>query len=238
MSASSQSKRVIVALDTPSLFRAESWIKELKGLVRFYKVGFELFTAHGWKAVERIKRLGASVFLDLKLHDIPNTAAKTAEVIMDHGVDIFNVHASGGFEMMKAVREAVDHRGKKSRKKPLILAVTVLTSLDQAALSKELGIKRTVEDQVLGLAALAKRAGLDGVVSSPRELGVLRQKFPRNFVLLTPGIRLASDKRGDQKRILEPKTAFQKGADFIVIGRPITASPKPAEAARLILQSL
>lgn len=229
---------IIVALDTPTLEGAEKLLEELKGVVFFYKIGFEFFTAHGWKAAELVKKYGGRIFLDLKLHDIPNTAAKTAAVICDHDVDMFNVHALGGLEMMQEVRKAVDEKVKGKTQKPVVIAVTILTSHTPESFSTELNISRPVQEQVLHLANLTRQAGLDGVVCSPQEAALLRSKFPKPFTLVTPGIRPSGSDKGDQKRTLTPLEAISAGVDFMVIGRPITGAPDPRKAALSILDSL
>ena len=229
---------IIIALDTPTLEGAQKLLKELQGVISFYKIGFEFFTAHGWKAVELVKKSGAKVFLDLKLHDIPNTAAKTASVICDHDVDMFNVHALGGFEMMKEVRKTVDEKAKSKKQKPVVIAVTILTSHSPESLSRELNISKSLQDQVLHLAALSHQAGLEGVVCSPQEAALLRKKFPEPFCLVTPGVRPEGSERGDQKRTLTPSEALRAGVDYMVIGRPITGANDPHKAVLSILESL
>ncbi len=231
------SDRIIVALDTPTLEEAEKLLEELKGVISFYKIGFEFFTAHGWKAVELVKKHGGRIFLDLKLHDIPNTAAKTAAVICDHDVDMFNVHALGGLAMMREVRKTVDQKTKGKKNKPVVIAVTILTSHSPESLSAELNIFKPLRDQVCHLAGLASQAGLDGVVCSPREAAFLRSKFPKPFCLVTPGIRPEGSDKGDQQRTLTPLEAIQAGVDYMVIGRPITASADPRKTALSILNS-
>ncbi len=230
------SNQIIVALDTPTLEGAEKLLVELKGVITYYKIGFEFFTAHGWKAVELVKKQGGRVFLDLKLHDIPNTAAKTAAVICDHDVDMFNVHALGGLEMMREVRKTVDEKTKAKKNKPLVIAVTILTSHNPESLSTELNISKSLPDQVSHLAGLTREAGLDGVVCSPQEAAFLRSKFPKPFCLVTPGIRPDDSEKGDQKRTLTPSEAIQAGVDYMVIGRPITAAPDPRKATLSILK--
>ena len=162
------SEKIIVALDTSSLDHAEMMLKALHGVIRFYKIGFELFAAHGWRAVELVRHYNGRVFLDLKFHDIPNTVAKAIAVICRHDVDMVNVHALGGFEMMKKVHDMVQSCVELGQKKPLLIGVTVLTSLSDKNLSEELGISHKIQDQVLMLAKMVKNAGLDGVVSSPQ----------------------------------------------------------------------
>ncbi len=235
-----KSDRVIVALDTSSLEVAKKLLKDLTGVIRFYKIGFELFTGYGWEAVNLVRKAGGKIFLDLKLHDIPNTVSKTAAVLCEHEIEIFNVHTLGGFEMMKQVRKTVDERFKISKKKqkPLVLGVTILTSHTPEDLSKDLGISRNLKDQVLHLARMAQKAGLDGVVSSPQEIELLRKEFGESFKIVTPGIRSSADPKGDQKRTFSAKEAIEAGADYIVIGRPITAAENPRREAEAILKSL
>jgi len=228
---------VIVALDYPELRPCRELIQKLKGLIKIYKIGTELFTAQGWEAVELVQKSGAEVFLDLKLHDIPATVARTSRVIAERGVWMFNVHASGGFEMMRQTKVAVDEKRGRGAK-PLVMAVTILTSLEEKVLKEELSIRHSLRDQVMALAHLAKKAGLDGVICSPEETESLRREFGKNFMLVTPGIRPVGSDSNDQKRSLTPKEALQKGANYLVIGRPITAAPDPCQAARQILHSL
>ena len=229
---------LIVALDQPTLEAARQLLEELNGAVSYYKIGMELFTAHGWAAVQLVREFKAGVFLDLKFHDIPTTVARTAAVVCDHEVDMFNIHTLGGFEMMSAVRKQVDSHPKLAGKKPLILGVTILTSHTEEEIRTDLGISRKLQDQVLQLARLAHKAGLDGVVCSPQEIALLRSEFPKNFVIVTPGIRPAGADVQDQKRILTPKDAILSGADYLVVGRPITAAPNPREAALAILTEI
>jgi len=228
---------LIVALDFPELEPCRKLLGELKDLVKIYKIGTELFTAHGWEAVELVHKAGAQVFLDLKLHDIPTTVAKTARVIAKRGVFMFNVHTLGGLQMMREAKQAVDEecRGKA---RPLLLGVTILTSHEEKTLESELGIKRSLKDQVLHLAGLAKEAGLDGVISSPEETEFLRRAFGKGFVLVTPGIRLPESDKNDQKRTLTPQDALRRGADYLVVGRPVTGAASPRLAVSQILQSL
>lgn len=231
----SDKEKIILALDTSSLTIAKNLIQELEGIVTYFKIGFELFTAHSWKAVELVKKYDGKIFLDLKLHDIPNTVAKTAAVICDHEVDMFNVHALGGYDMMKLVRETVDKRAHES--KPEVIAVTVLTSHTPKSLSDDLGVKRGLEDQVIHLAQLAHKAGLDGVVSSPQEIKLIRSNLPKDFRIVTPGIRPAGSEKGDQKRTFTPQDALEAGCDYMVIGRPIYDAPNPRKAAEEIVAS-
>jgi len=216
---------LIVALDFPDLDPCRKLLKELEGLVSIYKIGSELFTARGWEAVELVHRSGARVFLDLKLHDIPTTVAKTSSVIAKRGVFMFNLHALGGMEMMRAARKAVDESAS-GKTKPLVLAVTILTSLEAKA------------EEVLSLARRAREAGLDGVVSSPKELSILRRELGNDFILVTPGIRPEGSPSDDQVRSLTPREAMKLGSSYLVVGRPVTASAHPRRAASEILQSL
>jgi orotidine-5'-phosphate decarboxylase len=238
MSAIDLENRLIMALDAPTLEIAEKWLSDLKGVVHYYKVGLELFTAHGWKAVNLVKNYGGRVFLDLKLHDIPNTVSRTLAAVCEHEVDMVNVHALGGFEMMKAARDAVEKYSSGHVKKPQLIAVTVLTSHDQKALARELRVRGSVKDEVLHLAGLAKKAGLDGIVCSPEETAWVRKKFKQDFLIVTPGIRPLGADQGDQKRVYTPERAFKAGSDYIVVGRPITQAANPKEAALQILEAI
>lgn len=228
---------LIVALDFPSLEPCRKLLQELEGLVSIYKIGSELFTVQGWKAVELVEKFGGKVFLDLKLHDIPTTVARTSRVIAERGVFMFNVHALGGLEMMREARKARDDQSEFGAK-PLLVAVTLLTSLEEKMLSKELGITRNVQEEVLSLAKLAQEAGLDGVVCSPKETLMLRRQLGNDFILVTPGVRSPKDKADDQRRCLTPRKALERGANYLVVGRPITLAEDPRKAAKEVLQSL
>ncbi len=232
------SERLMVALDTADLASARKLLKGLEGVVTFYKIGFELFTACGWEAVRLVREFGGRVFLDLKLHDIPNTVAKTAAVIVDHEVDMFNVHALGGFDMMKKTREQVDACVKAGKSRPVILGVTILTSHNEEDLATELGISKNLKDEVFHLARLVKAAGLDGVVSSSHEVELLRRQFPKDFLIVTPGIRPLQSASDDQKRVFTPQEAVAAGSNYLVVGRPITGSERPREAALAILDQI
>lgn len=233
------SERVIVALDTSDLGFAKKLITSLKNSVKIFKIGKELFTSHGPKAVELVHDNGGQVFLDLKFHDIPNTAAQAARAATRLGVFMFNMHASGGLQMMQeACVAAADEARKKNVKTPKIIAVTLLTSLTQVELDQEIGFKKPVDELVLHFAELASKAGLDGVVASAMEVKKLRAKFGPHFLLVTPGIRPVGAEKGDQQRVVTPKDAFNLGSDYIVIGRPITEAPDPKEAAEKIFKDL
>ncbi len=226
--------KVIVALDKPDLEDVDRLLDQLKGSASYFKIGFELFTAQGWKAVERVRRHGGRIFLDLKLHDIPNTVARAIRVVCEHEIDMVNVHTLGGMEMMQAAAEAA----RSYKKAPVLIGVTILTSHTEAVLRQELGMSRSLPDQVLHLARQAHEAGLNGLVCSPLEVTMLRQEIARPFCLVTPGIRPAGSAAGDQKRICTPREAFEKGADYLVIGRPVTDAPDPGEAFDRIAATL
>lgn len=230
--------RLIVALDFNTEERAVSMAEKLKNDVKFFKVGLELFSACGPKIVERIRETGCDVFLDLKFHDIPNTVAKAAAAITALEPFMINVHALGGYDMMKRAQEAVTNEAERCDVlKPKILAVTILTSLDDKAL-KAAGIDQDIQKEVLKLARLAKEAGLDGVVASPSETKLIRKELGEDFMIVTPGVRPEWAASNDQKRIATPRIAVKDGADYIVVGRPVTESKDPAEAARTILKEI
>jgi orotidine-5'-phosphate decarboxylase len=231
--------RLIVALDVPTSADAERMADCLQGLVTRFKIGSQLFTAAGPGAVETIQKRGAEVFLDLKFHDIPNTVAGAAREATRMGVMMFNVHASGGRTMMAAGAEGAATAARElGVRRPIVLAVTVLTSLDRGALGRELGVADSVEGHVLHLAALAAAAGLDGCVASPNEIHPLRTSRGPGWVIVTPGVRPAGSAAGDQSRIATPATAVAAGAHYLVVGRPITAAPDPARAAEAVLREM
>ena len=232
--------RLIVALDVATLAEEEKALRELGGTVSFFKVGNQLFTAAGPRAVEAIKKTGAKVFLDLKYHDIPNTVERTAQAACDLGVDLFNVHALGGFEMMECAAKAVwNWSEEKGRPGPKILGVTVLTSLSEASLKDVMGeTNRTLEEEVLMLARMASSAGLDGVVASPEEIVPIKEACGKEFIVLTPGVRPQGSEMGDQKRVLTPGEAIRRGADYLVVGRPILSALNPREVAGAILKEM
>ncbi|WP_146762333.1 orotidine-5'-phosphate decarboxylase [Paenibacillus contaminans] len=230
--------RIMVALDYSSANEAEALLASLRGIPCYVKVGMQLFYAEGPKFVARLKEEGYSVFLDLKMHDIPNTVKGGAESITRLGVDMFNVHAAGGKQMMEAALEGVDKGLASSSKRPIVIGVTQLTSTSQHMLNAEIGIAGSVEDAVLRYAKLSRDAGLDGVVASPLEVVRLKREVGPGFVTVTPGIRPASAAIGDQSRVMTPKEALKQGTDYIVIGRPITAAASPREALESILEEL
>ena len=229
---------IIAALDVPTTEQALKLAELIAPAVGAFKIGSELFTAAGPDIVKKIRATGASVFLDLKFHDIPNTVAKSVTAAVQLDVQMLTVHTSGGFEMLKAAEQAAEEVAwKLGRIPPLVLGVTVLTSLDIAAL-REIGLDVNVEYQVRRLATVATKAGLRGLVCSPQEVVKLRQSIPPAMQLVTPGIRTGAEKADDQKRTLTPKEAVQAGANWLVIGRPIYAAENPRAAAEKILESL
>jgi len=232
------SNPIILALDVPAASEALELARELAPLLGGVKIGSELFTAAGPEIVQTLRALGLNVFLDLKFHDIPNTVAKAVASAVQLDVQMLTVHASGGSEMMRAAEtSARETTAKLGRNAPLVLGVTVLTSMDGPALA-ELGGETEVPRQVERLARLAVQSGLRGLVCSPLEVAELRRFLPRDFRLVTPGIRPADAASDDQKRTLTPKQAIAAGANWLVIGRPIYAAKNPRHALELVLHSL
>lgn len=231
--------RLIVALDVETADKARSLVAELDGAVTTFKIGLQLFSAAGPRFVEELASDGKRIFLDLKFHDIPNTVAKAGVEAARLGVWMFNVHAAGGSEMMKMTRAEVGgFCAASDRTRPHIIAVTVLTSSDSKVLG-EAGIEPDVETQVGRLAKLTADAGLDGVVASAKEIGIVRSSVEKDgFLIVTPGIRPENATFDDQKRVTTPGTAISDGADHIVVGRPITGASKPREAAEKILNEI
>jgi orotidine-5'-phosphate decarboxylase len=229
---------IIVALDVPNLEAALNLVEQLAPVAGAFKVGKELFVSAGPDVVRRIRATGASVFLDLKFHDIPNTVAKAVAAAVQLDVQMLTIHTSGGSEMMRAAERAAQETAKQLRRTPpLVLGVTILTSLDSNELA-EVGMMPNVGQQVERLASLAVKAGLRGLVCSPLEIAWLRQILPADLQLATPGIRPADANPDDQKRTLSPKEAIAAGASWLVIGRPICAASNPRVAAESILASL
>lgn len=222
--------KLIVALDFDSKYKAIQSVEHLREDVKLFKVGLELFSVCGPEIIAEIRNMGCDVFLDLKFHDIPNTVEKAAHAVSGLGAFMFNVHALGGLEMMKRAKYAA---GDKSK----VIAVTILTSTDENAL-KKCGINVNIEDEVIKLAALAKEAGMDGVVASAKEASRIRKELGKDFLIVTPGIRPASAASDDQKRVATPREAIDAGADYIVVGRPVTGAPDPARAARDIIKEI
>lgn len=227
--------RLIVALDVSTAREALELARLLQDEVSWVKVGMQLFYGAGPEIVRKLADLGFQVFLDLKLHDIPNTVAGATGNLARLGAAMINVHAAGGREMMAAAVRASREAGSASDTgRPLILGVTVLTSLDQEQLNRDIGIPGTVGECVVTWARLAQEAGLDGVVASPHEIGLIRAACGPGFVIVTPGIRPAGATADDQKRVMTAGEAIRQGADYLVIGRPITKAADPRRAAREI----
>ncbi len=224
------SDRLIVALDFPSAEQAFALVSRLEGSVRWFKVGLELYLAAGARVVTELKRLGYSVFLDLKLHDIPNTVAGAVRSVAALGADLLTVHAAGGPAMLRAAAVAA----ASIENAPRLLAVTVLTSMDAGELAA-IGVTGSPAEQVDRLASLAVASGCAGVVCSPQEARSLRHTLPAETLLVTPGIRPTGAGSGDQKRIATPSAALHAGASFLVVGRPIHAAADPRMAAEAIL---
>jgi orotidine-5'-phosphate decarboxylase len=225
-------ERLIVALDAPGLDEAAALLDRLDGVVEWFKVGSQLFTAAGPAVVEAVRKRGGRVFLDLKYHDIPAVVGSAVRAAARLTVGLLTVHASGGSAMLRAAAEAAAAAG---RERPRILGVTVLTSLDRRVLQRELQTPVAVEGHVAHLARLARAAGVDGVVASPREAAGLRGQLGRGALVVTPGIRPLGTGADDQARTATPTSAVRAGADYLVVGRPITAAADPAAAAAAIL---
>ncbi len=235
MNCRKRETELIVALDFEKLQNALDFVETAGDSVTWYKIGSQLFCSAGPTAVSALKAKGKKVFLDLKFHDIPNTVASAVAEAVKLGADMVNVHASGGREMMAAaVRAASDN--SPAGKRPLIIAVTVLTSMDEPALTEVMNRRETYAPSVHvpHLAKLAKESGMDGVVASAHEIDLIRRACGEDFVLVIPGIRPADSSADDQKRVMTPGEAARKGADFIVVGRPVLKAKNPAEAARAI----
>lgn len=222
--------RIIIALDFKDEASTLALVDQLEPSLCRLKVGKELFVRCGPALVKKLINKGFDVFLDLKFHDIPNTVAAACHAAADMGVWMVNVHASGGRKMMQFAREAID----KSEHKPLLIGVTILTSLSRQDIA-EVGLDIEPADQVLRLARLARDSGLDGVVCSPQEVSVLKQQLGQDFCLVTPGVRPSGSAAGDQQRVMTPSQALQSGSDYLVIGRPITAAPDPVQALKNII---
>jgi orotidine-5'-phosphate decarboxylase len=229
---------ILLALDVPTPERAFQLVTQLAPVVAGFKIGSELFTSAGPAIVQRIRAQGRDVFLDLKFHDIPNTVAKAVAAATRLDVQMLTVHTAGGLEMMRAAEESAQQTASQSgRNAPLVLGVTVLTSMDADALAAT-GADANVGRQVERLASLAIRAGLRGLVCSPLEIAALRQSLPQKIQLVTPGIRAGTEKADDQKRTLSARQAIEAGATWLVIGRPIYAAENPVAAAEAILATL
>jgi len=222
--------KIIVALDVPTEKEAVNMVNRVRQHISRFKVGLQLYTAAGPNVVREIVRTGANVFLDLKLHDIPNTVRSAVASAVDLGADMMTIHLSGGEAMIRAAVEAAQGR-------TTILGVTVLTSQTDDTLNS-IGVRESVEAQVVRLASLGVKCGVGGLVASPREAAVLRRQIPAEIRIVTPGIRPSSAPAGDQKRVTTPREALQAGADYLVVGRPIIADPDPVAAVQRILAEL
>jgi orotidine-5'-phosphate decarboxylase len=231
--------KLIVALDVETVQRARELVNVLREHVGMFKIGSQLFTAAGPDIVREVVKSGAGVFLDLKFHDIPSTVAAAGVEATRLGVSMFNVHASGGREMMQRTADAVSQvAATEGLTRPWVIAVTVLTSTDAAMLS-EIGLHPTPQNQVHTLALLTEAGGMDGVVSSPQEVSLVRAAISKpDFLIVTPGIRPAGTALDDQKRVMAPAEAIKAGADYLVIGRPIIAAKDPAAAAAQVLEEI
>jgi orotidine-5'-phosphate decarboxylase len=223
--------KIIVALDFPSAGQALQLVEQLDDRIQFYKIGLQLFTKSGAEVVREIKQRGKKIFLDLKFHDIPNTVRHAVSSACDIGIDMLTIHSSGGGKMIQAAAAAAEGTGT------LVLGVTLLTSSSRETL-RETGVDAAVEDQVLRLARLSLENGLRGIVASPQEITLLRQIFQIQLAIVTPGVRPEWAEANDQQRTLTPRAAIQAGADYLVIGRPITGQPDPKLAADRIIEEL
>ncbi|WP_047151581.1 orotidine-5'-phosphate decarboxylase [Aneurinibacillus tyrosinisolvens] len=231
-------ERVMVALDFPNITEASRCIEMLSGTGVYVKIGMQLYYAAGPDYVRHVKEQGYPVFLDLKVHDIPNTALGAMQSLAGLEVDMVNVHVAGGRKMMEAAREGLEKGTPSGSKRPLLIGVTQLTSTTQQMLNEELQIQGTVEETVARYARLARDSGLDGVVASPLEVPLIKEACGPHFLTVTPGIRPVGADAGDQHRITTPEQAFRLGADYIVIGRAITKADNPAQALHHIIQTL
>ena len=232
-------KKLVLALDVEDIEVAKKLVDELSPYIGTFKVGLQLFCGYGLEIVNYIKEKNSDFFLDVKLHDIPNTVEKASYNVIKNGANFFNVHATGGIEMMRAAKKgAMEAAEKYGKKKPLVLAVTVLTSINQETLTNELSNNKNVEDFVIQLAKNAKLAGLDGVVASAKELKAIKREVGDDFIVLTPGIRPAWSAVNDQQRIATPSSAINDGADFIVLGRAVTSAEDKIEAMKKIYKEI
>jgi orotidine-5'-phosphate decarboxylase len=233
----SLAEKIIIALDAQTKQEALALVRELPE-AKIFKVGLTLFASEGPHLLQEIQKLDKKIFLDLKLHDIPHQISGAVKAGMGHDIHMMTLHASGGAEMMARAAEAAEAEARQSgRKKPMLLAVTILTSLKKEQL-QEIGMDERVDRQVLRLARLARQNGMDGVVCSPQEIDLIKEEFGRDFFVVSPGIRPLWAAAQDQKRILTPAQAIAKGVDYMVIGRPITQASPPAEAFRKIVEEL
>lgn len=237
--ARSAKDRLIVALDVPTVDDAARLAEKLSEHVGIFKVGLELYARHGTSVFAALQQFERPIFFDCKFHDIPTTVARASRQLIGHNIMMFNVHASGGAAMLKATAEAVRSEAKeKNVTPPMVIAVTILTSLNDAALRDELQWNVGVEQAVERLAKLSRDCGIDGVVASAMEAAKIRQSCGENFVIITPGVRPEWAGADDQARAVTPGQALANGADYIVVGRPITRHENPADAARKIVEEV
>ena len=231
--------KIIVALDVPTKEEALAIVEELGDAVGAYKIGMQLYNAVGPEILDEVAKRNGKVFLDLKFHDIPNTVAQTSKVITGRKAFMFTVHAAGGHTMLATAAEAAKEMAAELQvKKPILVAVTVLTSISQQEFEEEIGVKRPIEEQVVIWAKMSQAAGLDGVVASPKEIKAIRQGCGEDFVIVTPGIRPTWAAANDQSRNMTPKQAVEAGANYLVIGRPITKQEDPVKAAQMIVEEI
>lgn len=231
-------ERIIVALDVSNIEDLEILVDKLRSVIKIFKIGIELFTSCGVEAVDVVRRKGCRVFLDLKYHDIPNVVMKAARAAAKQNIHMFTIHTLGGLAMMeRAAKAARDEAARLQIEPPLMLGVTVLTSLNRKDM-QTVGISGSVDDEVLRLVKLSEKAGLDGVVASAQEAPKIRKVVKEDFLIVTPGIRPSWSQKRDQKRVAMPKEALEMGADYLVIGRPITAQEDPRAAAEKIISEI
>lgn len=232
--------KIIVAFDVSNKGDFQTLLRELSGAATYIKIGMECFYSLGPESLADAKQAGMKVFLDLKLHDIPNTVYKSVYSLCRLGADMINVHALGGHDMMSAASEAVARAAKdfELASRPKLIAVTHLTSLDQVNLENELGIQKNLKDSVLSLSEIAQRAGLDGVVSSALEAGAIKKERGSEFLTVTPGIRMSDGQAHDQKRVMTPAKAVAAGSDFLVMGRSITQASDPRKTYEQALKDI
>ena len=229
-------KKIIFAMDVKEFSDVQLWAELLARHVGMFKVGKQLYTACGPAAVRMIQKCGGEVFLDLKYHDIPNTVAMATLEAANLGVKLCDLHAMGGYEMMSSTMETLD-KNFGAGERPKVLAITVLTSSNEETL-RGIGIELSVPEMVVKLAKLAQKAGVDGVVASPQEVGLIRAACGKDFLVVTPGVRPAFASTDDQKRVMTPADAVKAGSDYLVIGRPIAAAENPANAAEAIVDAI
>ena len=229
-------RKIIFAMDVKEFSDVQYWAELLAGQVGMFKVGKQLYTACGPAAVRMIQKCGGEVFLDLKYHDIPTTVAMATLEAANLGVKLCDLHAMGGLEMMSTTMETLD-KNFSHAERPRVLAITVLTSSNEETL-RGIGINISVPEMVVKLAKLAKQAGVDGVVASPQEVGLIREACGKDFLVVTPGVRPSFAAVNDQKRIMTPADAVKAGADYLVIGRPIAAAESPVKAAQAIVEEI